>query len=111
MPMRDRRAAHVRPLPPSGERMRSHQIKASAPPSELIRRYRPTRTNKGAPAPLGLAVLAVFLVLGVAMLVVGGNILVNVASQLAHAFDNAVSQVSSQPPATIAPSGVALNTP
>jgi hypothetical protein len=109
--MRDRRAAHVRPLPPSGERMRSHQIKASAPPSELIRRYRPTRTNKGAPAPLGLAVLAVFLVLGVAMLVVGGNILVNVASQLAHAFDNAVSQVSSQPPATMAPSGAALNTP
>ncbi len=109
--MRERRAAHVRPLPPSGERFRTHQIRASAPPPELIRRYRPIRTNKGVPAPLGIGAIAVFLVLGVAMLIVGGNILVNVVGQLAHAFDSAISQVSSMPPATMAPSGVALDTP
>jgi hypothetical protein len=58
-----------------------------------------------------MGVVAVFLVLGVAMLVVGGNVLVSVVGQLAHAFDNAISQVSSMPPATMAPSGVALDTP
>jgi hypothetical protein len=58
-----------------------------------------------------LGVVAVFLVLGVAMLIVGGNVLVSVVGQIAHAFDDAVSQVSSMPPATMAPSGVALDTP
>lgn len=109
--MRERRAAHVRPLPPSGDRLRSQQIRASAPSPERIRRYKPIRTDEGVPAPLGIGVIAVFLVLGVAMLIVGGNVLVNVVGQLARAFDSAVSQVSSMPPATMAPSGVALDTP
>lgn len=109
--MRERRAAHVRPLPPSGERLESHQIRASAPRMELIRRYRPIRTSKGVPAPLSLGIVGVFLALGIVMLIVGGNILVGVVGQLAHAFDNAISQVSSMPPATMAPSGVALDTP
>ena len=109
--MRERRAAHVRPLAPSGERLRSRQVRASAPAPDLVRRYRPVRTNKGVPAPLGLGVVALFLALGVVMLIVGGNILLSVAGQLAHAFDSAISQVSSLPPATIAPSGVALDTP
>ena len=64
--MRERRAAHVRPLPPSGDRLRSNQIKASAPSRELVRRYRPVRTSKGVPPPLGIGVIAVFLVMGVA---------------------------------------------
>ncbi len=109
--MRERRAAHVRPLPPSGDRLRSHQIKASAPARDLVRRYRPVRTNKGVPPPLGLGVIGVFLVLGIAMVIVGGNVLVSVVGQVAHAFDSAISQVSSMPPATAAPSGVALDTP
>jgi hypothetical protein len=109
--MRERRAAHVRPLPPSGDRLRSQKIKASAPSRDLVRRYRPIRTSKGVPAPIGLGLVAVFLVLGLAVLIVGGNILVSVAGQLAHAFDSAISQVSSMPPATAAPSGVALDTP
>jgi hypothetical protein len=78
---------------------------------ELIRRYRPIRTSKGVPAPLSLGIVGVFLALGIVMLIVGGNILVGVVGQLAHAFDNAISQVSSMPPATMAPSGVALDTP
>ncbi len=109
--MRERRAAHVRPLPPSNERLRSHQIRASSPSFDRVRRYRPIRTNSGVPAPIGLGVVAIFLVLGIVMLVVGGNILVSVAGQLGRAFDNAISRVSSLPPATIAPSGVALDTP
>jgi hypothetical protein len=111
MPMRERRGAHVRPLPPSSERLRSHQIKASAPSRELVRRYRPVRTNEGVPPPISVGVIGVFLVLGIAMLIVGGNILVSVVGQVAHAFDNAMAQVASMPPATMAPSGVALDTP
>jgi len=106
-----RRGAHVRPLPPSSERLRSHQIKASAPSRELVRRYRPVRTNEGVPPPISVGVIGVFLVLGIAMLIVGGNILVSVVGQVAHAFDNAMAQVASMPPATMAPSGVALDTP
>ena len=52
-----------------------------------------------------------FVVLAVVMLVVGGNLLVGVMGRLANAFDSAVSRVSSMPPATMAPSGVALDGP
>jgi hypothetical protein len=60
---------------------------------------------------MGLGVVAVCVVLGVALIVVGGNILVNVAGQVAHAFDQAMAQAASQGPATAPPSGVALDTP
>ena len=69
------------------------------------------RKGGDVPAPLGVGAVAVFVVLGVAMLVVGGNLLVGVMGQLANAFDSAVSHVSSMPPATMAPSGIALDTP
>ncbi len=111
MPMRERRAAHVRPLPPSSDRLKSRQIRAFAPSPELLRRYRPVRTGGNVPAPLSIGAVAVIVVLGVAMLVVGGNLLVGVMGHVAKAFDNAISHVSSQPPATVAPSGVALDTP
>jgi hypothetical protein len=111
MPMRERRAAHVRPLPPSSDRLKSRQIRASAPSSDSLRRHRPVRKGGAIPAPLGIGAVVVFVVLGVAMLVVGGNLLVGVVGHLASAFDSAVSHVSSMPPATIAPSGVALDTP
>ncbi|MGD0863627.1 MAG: hypothetical protein ABSA21_12890 [Candidatus Limnocylindrales bacterium] len=109
--MRERRAAHVRPLPPSGDRLRSRQIAALAPPPELLRRYKPVRSGTQIPPPLSIGAVAVFLVLGVAVLVVGGNILVGVAGQLGGAFDNAMSRITSMAPATVAPSGVALDTP
>ena len=110
--MRDRRAAHVRPLPPSGDRLRSRQITAaSAPPRDLLRRYKPGRSSRQVPPPLSLGVIALFLILGVVMLVVGGNLLVNIAGQVASAFDNAMTRVASMAPATPAPSGVALDTP
>ena len=69
------------------------------------------RKGGAVPAPLSIGAVVVFVVLGVVMLVVGGNLLVGVMGHLANAFDNAVSHVSSMPPATIAPSGVALDTP
>ena len=110
--MRDRRAAHVHPLPPSGERLRSRQITAaSAPPRDLLRRYKPVRSSRQVPPPLSVGIIALFLVLGVLMLVVGGNLLVNIAGQVASAFDNAMTRVASMAPATPGPSGVALDTP
>ena len=109
--MRERRAAHVRPLPPSSDRLRAHQIPTSAPLQESLRRYKPIQSRGRVSPPLGIGATAVFVVLAAAMLVVGGNILVSVVEQLAHAFDVAVSQVSSLPPATPPPSGVALDTP
>ena len=111
MPMRERRAAHVHPLPPSSDRLRSRQIRASAPSSESLRRHRPIRRSGGVPVPLSIGAVALFILLGVAMLVVGGNLLVGMMGRLANAFDSAVSHVSSMAPATIAPSGVALDTP
>ena len=111
MPMRERRAAQVRPLPPSSDRLTSRQIRASAPSSELLRRHRPVRKNGGVPTPLSIGAVALFVLLGVAMLVVGGNLLVGAMGRLADAFDSAVSHVTSIAPATNAPSGVALDTP
>jgi hypothetical protein len=63
------------------------------------------------PAPLGIGAVVMFVILAVVMLVVGGNLLVGVMGRLANAFDSAVSHVSSMPPVTMAPSGVALDTP
>jgi hypothetical protein len=109
--MRDRRAAHVRPLPPSGDRLRSRQITASAPPREVVRRYRPSRSGKQPPGVLSAGVILILVALGVVLVVVGGNILVSVAGQLGRAFDGAIAHAASQAPATPPPSGVALDTP
>jgi hypothetical protein len=45
------------------------------------------------------------------VLVVGGNVLAAVVTQVGRAFDTAVTNISSLPPATSAPSGIALETP
>jgi hypothetical protein len=109
--MRERRAAHVRPLPPSNDRLRGHHVTQTASGQDLVRRYKPTRSRDGISPPLGVGTTVVFLALAAVVLVVGGNILLAVVGQLAHAFDDAVVHVSSLPPATAAPSGVALDTP
>jgi hypothetical protein len=109
--MRERRAAHVRPLPPSNDRLRGHQLTPTTSGRAILRRYKPTRSRDGVSPPLGLGATVVFLTLAAVVLVVGGNVLLAVVGQLAHAFDNAVVHVSSLPPATAAPSGVALDTP
>jgi hypothetical protein len=55
--------------------------------------------------------MTLIVILGVATLVVGGNIMVAVAGQLAGAFDDALAHISSPAPATPAPSGETLDTP
>jgi hypothetical protein len=109
--MRERRAAHVRPLPPSNDRLRGHQITPTASGRDVLRRYKPTRSREPISSTFGIGTTLVFLALAAVVLVVGGNILLAVAGQIANAFDEAVVNVSSLPPATAAPSGVALDTP
>jgi hypothetical protein len=113
MPMRERRAAHVRPRQPSSDRLRSQTIRAGAPPKESLRRYRPVRTTGKISLPIGLALVGVCLVFGFLTLSVGVGLLSGVAGQLGGAIGGAISKVSSQSqsPATVAPSGVALDTP
>jgi bacillopeptidase F len=60
---------------------------------------------------MGMGAATVIVLLGVATLVVGGNILVSVAGQLAGAFDGALAHISSAAPATPPPSGATLDTP
>ncbi len=107
--MRERRAAHVRPLPPAGERIRERRISRRSPSLDLGRRYGRSRDGEGGTISLPLA--AIIVVVGVATLVVGGNLLVGALEHVAGAFDDAVSRITSAAPATPAPSGVALDTP
>jgi len=108
--MRERRAAHARPLPPSADRLRARQAEFDASNEDLSWRYRSRRTGEGSPA-LGLGTVTLIVILGVATLVIGGNLLVSAAGQLADAFDDALAHVSSAAPATPAPSGATLDTP
>ncbi len=91
--------------------MRARRVNITTGPPDVARRYKPLTGRRRGSAPLGLGAMAIFGLLGLVMLVVGANVLVGVVGQLAHAFDDAVSHVSSQAPATPPPSGVALDTP
>jgi len=109
--MRERRAAHVRPLPPSSDRLRTRHVAPSAPSRNLLRRYGSVGTRRGMPAPVGLGASVAFLALAAVVLVVGANILLGVVSGLAGAFDDALTHQQSLPPASPGASGASLNTP
>ncbi len=109
--MKERRAAHVRPLPPSGDRYTPRQIRATGPRPSVLRRYGPSRDGNRFAVPLGLGGIIIAVALGAVLIVVGGNLLIAVTGQLARAFDDAMSHISSSAPATPAPSGVAVDTP
>jgi Glucodextranase, domain B len=111
MSMRERRAAHVRPRQPSSDRLRSQPIRAAAPSKEALRRYRPVRTTGKIPIPIGIALVGVCLVFGILTLSIGVGFLSGAAGQLGGAIGGAISKISSQAAATVAPSGVALDTP
>jgi Glucodextranase, domain B len=110
MSMRERRAAHVRPRQPSSDRLRSQTIRTAAP-SKALRRYRPVRTIGKIPIPIGIALVGVCLVFGILTLSIGVGLLSGAAGQLGGAIGGAISKISSQAAATVAPSGVALDTP
>jgi hypothetical protein len=107
MPMRERRAAHVRPRPPSSDRLRDDTIRADAPSHGALRRYGPVRSGPQIGAATALALVGGCIVLGLVALNLGAGLV----GDLSSAFGNAMSRLSSQAPATPPPSGVALDTP
>ena len=112
MPMRERRAAHVRPRPPDSDRLdRSRTKRTFAPPQNVLKRYGPVRTGPRIPAPIALAIVAGGLVLGLITVTVGAGMMTGLIGQIAGAFNGAVARLSSQGPATAPPSGAALDTP
>jgi hypothetical protein len=60
---------------------------------------------------MSLALVGGCVILALVTLTIGSGLLTDLAGQLSSAFGNAMSRLSSQAPATLAPSGVALDTP
>ena len=90
MPMRERRAAHVRPRPPSSDRLRTQAIRADPPPHSALRRYGPIRSGTQIPAPMAFALVGGCIVLGLADLTVGAGLVTGLVGRLASAFGHAV---------------------
>lgn len=112
MPMRERRAAHVRPLPPPGERMKPRRtIRAGGPSPLALQRYRPISTTPKIPLPIGLAIASALAMLGLVTVLIGSGMMIDVVKGVGSAFQNALTQLSSQPPPTTPPSGAPLDTP
>jgi hypothetical protein len=111
MPLRDRRAAHVRPRQPSFDRVPSRQVRSDGPPPAALRRYGTTRRETRLPLPAVIALAVGGVVLAVVTVVVGLGIVSGVVGGIAGAFGDAMARISSQAPATVGPSGVSLDTP
>lgn len=91
--------------------MSTQSIKASAPPPDVLRRYRPIRTGGRISPPLAMVIISGCLMLGLVTLSVGSGLMTDLIGQIAAAFGTAVTRLASQAPATAPPSGVALDTP
>jgi Glucodextranase, domain B len=91
--------------------MSTQSIKASAPPSGVMRRYRSIRTDAKIPPPMAAFMVGGCLLLGLLTLTLSSRLMTDILGQSGAAFGNAVSQLASQAPATPPPSGVALDTP
>jgi len=76
-----------------------------------MRRYRPVSTAPRIPVPIGLAIGGTIAVLGLIVVLIGTGLVVDVARGFGNAFNDAVARLTSQAPATPAPSGAVLNTP
>lgn len=76
-----------------------------------MRRYRPVRTGPRVNGPAATVIVAACVMLGLLTLTVGTGLAANVVGGIAGAFENAMSRLTSQAPATAPPSGVALSTP
>ena len=74
-------------------------------------RYKPLNRRRGLPIPAGIVGLALFAVVAVFMLTVGGRLLGGIVAEVGKVVGEAVNRVASEAPATVAPSGVALDTP
>lgn len=86
-------------------------IRASSPLADVMRRYKPVRTGPKINGPAATVLIAACVMIGLVTLTVGTGLAANVIGQIAGAFDNAISRLASQAPATAPPSGVALDGP
>jgi hypothetical protein len=111
MPMLERRAAHVRPRRPSSDRLAHRPALSIEPVQDDLRVYRPLRKGPRFSLSTRIAVTAGLAVVCVFLLTAGVGLLVGFVEQLGTAIGDAVAKVASPPPATLAPSGVALDTP
>lgn len=88
------------------------QIRADAPSPLSLKRYKPISTAPRIPLPIGLAIGSALVMLGLVVVLIGSGLVVNVANGFGGAFHDAVTKLTSQPPATAAPSGaVSVDTP
>ena len=109
--MRDRRAAHVRPRPPSSDRLPTRPVRALAPPRDILRRYSRLETGPRVSGPTAMVVVAFFVVAGFVTISIGPGLIGGFFGGLAGAFGNSISRLVSQAPETAAPSGVQLDVP
>jgi hypothetical protein len=109
--MRERRAAHVRPRPPSSDRLPTQAIRASAPPLDAMRRYRPLRTGPRVQGPTAVVIVSACIIFGLLTLSVGTGLMADLIGGIAGAFGNSINRMASRAPATAPPSGVSLDTP
>jgi hypothetical protein len=86
-------------------------IRADAPPASAMRRYRPVSTAPRIPIPIGIAIGGTLAMLGLIVVLIGSGLVVDVARGFSDAFNDAVAKLTTQLPATPAPSGAVLNTP
>lgn len=109
--MRERRSAHVRPRPPSGDRLPDRTIRASAPPVDVMRRYRSPKSSTRVSPPIAMVLICGCVVLGLLTLTVGATLAANAIGGISSALSNSFNRAASQGPATAPPSGVQLNIP
>lgn len=109
--MRERRSAHVRPRPPSSDRLPDRTIRASAPPVDVMRRYRTPRPSTRVSPPMAMVLIGASVVLGLLTLTVGATLAANTIGGISQALTDSFNRASSQAPATAPPSGVQLDTP
>jgi hypothetical protein len=92
--------------------MKPHRtIRADAPPASVMRRYRPVSTAPRIPVPIGIAIGGAVAILGLLVVMIGTGLVVDVARGVGGAFNDAMARLTTQAPATAAPSGAVLNTP
>jgi hypothetical protein len=91
--------------------MPTRPIKASAPPPDVVRRYRPGSTGTRIPPSMTFVLVSGCLVLGLLTFIASSGLMTNILGQTRAAFGNAVGQLASQAPATAPPSGAALGAP
>ena len=109
--MRERRAAQVRPRPPASDRLPTRPVRASAPPTDILRKYSRIQPGPRASGPTAMVILVFCIVAGLLTITIGPRLIGDFAGGIAGAFGNSIARLTSQNPATAAPSGAQLDTP